>query len=234
MNSYYQIETPLTLHADPVNPLHAVTKEYVDAKAMNIEGSRFLTGTIAIIKLPALVGDVSSVKGTNVVTLSNSGVAAGVYNSVTVDAKGRITAGTYTASNESNLSWGIVQSTPTTLAGYGIVDVVSTTESETLASVLVTSDPVGTSTELVKKVTADAMVVAAATPSALNTGSVVISSSVQSPPGMLRANGGILSKVTYAALYTVLGEYFSYNTTQFKLPDFTGQEAGGLFYYIKY
>ena len=134
MNSYYQIETPLTLHAEPVNPLHAVTKEYVDAKAMNIEGSRFLTGTIAITKLPALVGDVSSVKGTNVVTLSNSGVTAGVYNSVTVDAKGRITAGTYTAPNASNLSWGVVKSTPTTLAGYGIVDVVSTTESETLAS----------------------------------------------------------------------------------------------------
>ncbi len=39
-------------------------------------------------------------------TLANSGVTAGTYKSVTVDAKGRVTAGT----------------NPTTLAGYGITD----------------------------------------------------------------------------------------------------------------
>ncbi len=41
-----------------------------------------------------------------VLTLSNSGASAGTYRSVTVDAKGRVTAGT----------------NPTTLAGYGITD----------------------------------------------------------------------------------------------------------------
>ena len=39
-------------------------------------------------------------------TLANSGATAGTYQSVTVDAKGRVTAGT----------------NPTTLAGYGITD----------------------------------------------------------------------------------------------------------------
>lgn len=39
-------------------------------------------------------------------TLSNTGVASGIYKSVTVDAKGRVTAGT----------------NPTTLSGYGITD----------------------------------------------------------------------------------------------------------------
>ncbi len=43
-------------------------------------------------------------------TLSNTGVAAGTYNSVTVDAKGRVTGAT----------------NPTTLAGYGITDGVTT------------------------------------------------------------------------------------------------------------
>lgn len=43
-------------------------------------------------------------------TLANSGVTAGTYKSVTVDAKGRVTAGT----------------NPTTLSGYGITDAVST------------------------------------------------------------------------------------------------------------
>ena len=47
-----------------------------------------------------------SANATIAVTLANSGVTAGTYKSVTVDAKGRVTAGT----------------NPTTLAGYGITD----------------------------------------------------------------------------------------------------------------
>jgi phage-related tail fiber protein len=43
---------------------------------------------------------------TGTATLANNGVTAGTYKSVTVDAKGRVTAGT----------------NPTTLAGYGITD----------------------------------------------------------------------------------------------------------------
>lgn len=47
---------------------------------------------------------------TSTLTLANSGVTAGTYKSVTVDAKGRVTGGT----------------NPTTLAGYGITDAMST------------------------------------------------------------------------------------------------------------
>ena len=46
-------------------------------------------------------------------TLTNSGVTAGTYKSVTVDAKGRVTAG----------------SNPTTASGYGLTDVVTYTTS---------------------------------------------------------------------------------------------------------
>lgn len=63
----------------------------------------------------AIAGDVTgqasfdgSANITITVTYKNSGVAAGTYRSVTVDAKGNITAGT----------------NPTTLAGYGITDAV--------------------------------------------------------------------------------------------------------------
>jgi hypothetical protein len=57
-----------------------------------------------------LTGDVTgSGTGSFAATLSNSGVTAGTYRSVTVDAKGRVTAGT----------------NPTTLAGYGITDAVT-------------------------------------------------------------------------------------------------------------
>ncbi|MGZ3782065.1 MAG: beta strand repeat-containing protein, partial [Pseudobdellovibrionaceae bacterium] len=67
-----------------------------------------LTGTLAAAQMPAFTGDVTSSSGATALTLSNSGVTSGTYNSVTVDAKGRVTAGT----------------NPTTLSGYGITDAV--------------------------------------------------------------------------------------------------------------
>lgn len=53
-----------------------------------------LTGTLAAARMPALTGDVTSSAGSVVTTLANSGASAGSYDSVTVDAKGRVTAGT--------------------------------------------------------------------------------------------------------------------------------------------
>lgn len=55
-------------------------------------------------------------------TLAGSGVTAGTYKSVTVDSKGRVTAGT----------------NPTTLAGYGITDALSFTGNAVSASKLAT------------------------------------------------------------------------------------------------
>lgn len=75
-------------------------------------------------------------------TYKNSGVTAGTYRSVTVDAKGNITAG----------------SNPTTLGGYGITDAVSSTQYATealkgIASVA-TQAEVNAGTEDTKFVTA--------------------------------------------------------------------------------
>jgi hypothetical protein len=64
-------------------------------------------GTLPTARLPAFTGgDVTSTAGSTALTLGNSGVTAGTYRSVTVDGKGRVTAGT----------------NPTTLSGYGITD----------------------------------------------------------------------------------------------------------------
>ncbi|MGZ3769156.1 MAG: tail fiber domain-containing protein [Bdellovibrio sp.] len=78
-----------------------------DCTTLSIATSQ-LTGTLAAAQMPAFTGDVSSTAGSLALTLANSGVTAGTYNSVTVDAKGRVTAG----------------SNPTTLAGYGITDAI--------------------------------------------------------------------------------------------------------------
>lgn len=64
------------------------------------------TGTLAVGRLPAFSGDATSSAGSSALTLSNTGVVAGTYRSVTVDAKGRVSSGT----------------NPTTLSGYGITD----------------------------------------------------------------------------------------------------------------
>ena len=68
-----------------------------------------------------LTGDVTgSGTGSFAATLSNSGVSAGTYRSVTVDVKGRVTAGT----------------NPTTLSGYGITDAASSTHTHGAADIV--------------------------------------------------------------------------------------------------
>ena len=86
--------------ANPVNAQDASTKSF------SSNASNLTTGTLPAARLPAFTGDASVAAGTSTIKLSNSGATAGTYKSVTVDAKGRVTAGT----------------NPTTLAGYGITD----------------------------------------------------------------------------------------------------------------
>ena len=68
-----------------------------------------LTGSLAASQLPAFTGDATSSAGSSALTLATV-ATAGTYKSVTVNAKGLVTAGT----------------NPTTLAGYGITDAVNT------------------------------------------------------------------------------------------------------------
>nr|BFD59537.1 hypothetical protein CKG001_16440 [Bdellovibrio sp. CKG001] len=71
-----------------------------------LDASKITSGTLAAARMPAFTGDVTSAAGSTAMTLADSGVTAGTYKSVTVDVKGRVTAGT----------------NPTTVAGYGITD----------------------------------------------------------------------------------------------------------------
>lgn len=68
--------------------------------------SNLNAGTLEVARLPAFTGDATTVAGASAITLAATGVVASTYKSVTVDAKGRVTAGT----------------NPTTLAGFGITD----------------------------------------------------------------------------------------------------------------
>ena len=79
----------------------------------NIAGNAGTASALAASRSISATGDASwtisfdgSANATAALTLAASGVTAGTYRSVTVDTKGRVTAGT----------------NPTTLAGYGITD----------------------------------------------------------------------------------------------------------------
>jgi phage-related tail fiber protein len=91
----------------------ATASKWETARSFTLSGA--VTGTVTF-------------DGSNNVVLNtvykNSGVAAGTYTKVTVDAKGDITSGTtLSASDIPNLDWSkITSGKPTTLAGYGIVD----------------------------------------------------------------------------------------------------------------
>jgi phage-related tail fiber protein len=86
----------------PTQSLHAVNKSYAN------NASNLSTGTVSNTLLPAFTGDATSTAGTSALTLATV-ATAGTYRSVTIDVKGRVTAGT----------------NPTTLAGYGITDALS-------------------------------------------------------------------------------------------------------------
>lgn len=78
-------------------------------------GSAEVSGTLAAARFPALLGDVTTTAGSLTTTLANSGVTAGSYSKVTVDAKGRVTAG----------------SNPTDASSLGLTNVVTTDNAAT-------------------------------------------------------------------------------------------------------
>lgn len=93
--------------------------------ALPATGTAAAAQKLATARTIALAGDVTGQANFDgsgnisiTATYKNSGVAAGTYRSVTVDAKGNITAGT----------------NPTTLVGYGITDAVSSTQYATEAT----------------------------------------------------------------------------------------------------
>ena len=84
-------------------------------------------GVDSIVEIGALsiTGDATgSGNGSITLTLANSGVTAGTYPKVTVDAKGRVTSGSSLAASDiPALDWSkITSGKPTTVSGYGITD----------------------------------------------------------------------------------------------------------------
>jgi hypothetical protein len=69
------------------------TGSYADPAWITSLAASKLTGSLGVSLMPALTGDVTSTAGTTTTALAVSGVTAGTYPKVTVDTKGRVTAG---------------------------------------------------------------------------------------------------------------------------------------------
>lgn len=231
------ISAPLYLPSNPTDPLHAVTKEYVDMMLGHVAVEN-ITGTIPAERLPAFTGQDIFSSGYGIFELKPTGVIPGTYNKITVNAKGFVTYGELVDySVLTNVPWSsITLDKPTTLEGYGITDALRTTGGTMTGPLYITSAP-SLPTHLVNKAYVDAAVTARENQGAGKIGDIVTSASTTNPTNHLRTNGGLVSQTTYAALFAVVGTRYNVGTVpegQFQLPDTTLTDAAGMNSYIKY
>ena len=93
--------------------------------------SRYVTSSRKVIAGTGLSGG-GALTSDVTLSLGTSGVVAGTYTKVMVDAYGRVTSGTNLSSTDiPNLDWSkITTGKPTTLAGYGITDAYTQVQAE--------------------------------------------------------------------------------------------------------
>ncbi|MGZ3788078.1 MAG: tail fiber domain-containing protein [Bacteriovorax sp.] len=99
-----------TVNNLPESRITNLTTDLAGKVSTTLANGNILVGNGSNVATAVTVSGDATLSNTGALTLANSGVVANTYNSVTVDAKGRVTGGT----------------NPTTLAGYGITDVLVT------------------------------------------------------------------------------------------------------------
>lgn len=192
----------------PLGDMDAVNKQYVDDAANNMTTTN-IVGIFQSERLPAFTGTDISSAGGGVFTLKTSGVTPGAYGKVSVNSKGLVTSGgALIASDIPTLSWNKLTNTPTTLAGYGITGVVSVNDSVMTGPLSITPAPTSP-LHLANKQYVDSKVGNSAE-SAFSTGDIVYKSYTGTVTGYLRCNGGLISKINYADLYSVVGDIYNY------------------------
>lgn len=229
-----QSNGPLIMFGDPVAPLQTSTKRYVDNRYDNLNASDFASGVIPTNKLPILGGDIITEEGSNVISLKNTGVIAGTYTKVNVNSKGLVTnVASLTESDIPNLSFiKLAIGRPSSLDGYGILDGVNV-NGDTMTGSLTINGVATVSNDLINKSYLDSAI--GNIVSTDRTGNTIRTTESSTPDGYLRCNGAELSKITFSALYAVIGDNFTSptNPNTFRIPDLSSLEVSGTFIYIK-
>ncbi len=202
------LTTPLILAGNPTAALEATPKQYVDSKVSSITAESVTSGILASNRFPSFSGDVVSNAGSGVINLNTTGVTAGTYTKLTVNGKGRVTVASGLSEIDiPNINWNkITIGKPTTLAGYGISDGLSK-EGDNVSGFITTTVTPTETMHAVNKSYVDTYI---STSGGLPVGDVIRRVSSVTPSGFLRCNGGQVSKTEYSALYSIIGDTYSY------------------------
>ncbi len=107
------------------DPIVLTSGSYANPSWITTLAGSKITGILSVNQMPAFSGDATSSAGTAALTLAASGVTLGSYGSatqspvITFDAKGRATAASVVTVTPA---FGSLTGTPTSAAGYGIVN----------------------------------------------------------------------------------------------------------------
>lgn len=200
---------PLILYGNPLGDKEAATKTYVDSLTTSgLNASDMRTGIILPTLMPKFSGDVTNQTGSNNFTLPLTGVDAGTYTKITVNAKGFVTQGRSLEHGDlPELTWSkVLTGKPNSLSGYGITDSVSTAGGAVGEGFKIQSTP----TEELHLVTRE-YVQSSLGDMASNAvpGTIVPYGTDEGVEGFLRCNGGYLLKSEYPDLYNVIGDKYS-------------------------
>lgn len=197
---------PLFLYEDPVTPTEAATRNYVLNRLTSIPASAITEGTFPKQVLPSLAGDVVSQAGSNVLSLTDTGVVVNTYPKLLVNNKGRIVGGSSLSVDDiPSFNWNrITTGKPTTLAGYGVSGALNK-NGGTMSGVVINPALPVQSLQAANKAYVDLRVFAN---SSIGPGDITITGSSVTKNGYLRCNGAALSKTTYFNLYSRVGDTF--------------------------
>ncbi|MCU1718679.1 phage tail protein [Pseudomonas sp. 5P_3.1_Bac2] len=224
---------------------------------VNAKGDVTAGAALAPADIPALDwSKITSGKPTTLagygIVLADSGVVAGTYPKVAVNAKGTVTAGAALAAADiPALDWSkITSGKPTTLAGYGIVLADSGVAAGTYPKVTVNAkgtviagaalSAADIPTNLALSGVPTAATAAAGTTNnqvattefaqaAVGAGAICAFARNTPPPGWLKANGAAVSRSSYTYLFNAIGTTFGAGngSTTFNLPDLRGEFIRG-------
>jgi microcystin-dependent protein len=203
----------MTLSRNPMTGQEAATKRYVDNFPYNLAVENITGGPVAIERFaPGISGDIAMYNSNQ--TVLKSVAAAGSYGRVTVNGKGQVVSGLPSSSELTapTLMFSEITGRPTVVSGYAAdptVYIRNTTGVDNVAftGALTLSRAPTTGTELASYgyLTSQVNTIVGG----YKVGEVVLKPNTVAQTGFLKANGGILDKTTYAALYAVVGDTYS-------------------------
>lgn len=197
----------IRLKNNPVEEMEASTKQYVDNLSLDRPAYAVNKGIFSVDRLPGFTGGrITSSPGTNVLTITDSNVTPGTYAKVTIGANGLISNGSnLTAQDIPSLGFSKVNiNRPITVSGYGITDSVNRSNGSITGNLILSSNPSFEEDTVTKQYT-DAKVLSGKT---FAPGDLITGNFKTTPTGFLRCNGGEVSKMTYPALFAIIGEKY--------------------------